>query len=86
MPSAVNDKLYFAVYQNDVKKLQHMIVFRKSKEDLNQEIRNNGFLPKGIFVQKEVEDIMAEEFFSTRFSDKVIQYVKDNIADWEKTV
>lgn len=72
------DKLFFAIYKKEGKKFHHMIVYRKNKKEL----RDSGYTPKGILSQKDIEKVRNNTFLDINVSDKVLDYLKDNLDDW----
>lgn len=77
------EKLLFAIYKDDSKSLQHRIVLRKSKKALEDELRDEGFIPKVTFSLKDEEKILADEYYNVSVSDAYITYFKDHKADWD---
>lgn len=79
------EKLYFAIYKDENKQFCHKIVYRKSKKLLSGEIRGEGFLPKAIFSEKEVVEVMAGEFYNTTVSEKELLYLENHLDEWEQS-
>ncbi len=86
MPPSIKEKLYFGIYVDEKKKFHHLIVFRKSKKVLTDELRDKGFVPKGVFSEKDIEKVKSETFMDTNVSDKTLQYLKENLSDLDRIV
>lgn len=77
------DKLFFGIYKDETKTLQHLIVHRPSKKALETELRDRGLVPKAIFGQKDVDKIMKNEFMNMAVRDADIEYFKNHIEEWK---
>lgn len=63
--------------------MRHTIRTGSSKKVLTQQLRDQGYLPKGIFSQKDIDKVLADEYVTMAISDKEIEYLKEHISDWE---
>ncbi len=79
-------KLFFAIFKDETKAISHMIVYRHSKKDLTAELKEKGYVVKYIFNQKDIDMIEKEEFYTDNVSDKDIDYVKNHLEEWEKSI
>ncbi len=79
-------KLFFAIYTEENKVYQHLILHRKSKKDVKEELREKGYTIKGIFSAKDVEKVQAGEFTDITISDKTIAYFEEHMGEWEKAL
>lgn len=52
MPATMKEKLYFGVCVDRNKKFHHLFIYKKSKNILTDELRDKGFVPKGVFYKK----------------------------------
>ncbi len=86
MTTSANEKLLFGVYIDERKEFHHLIVFRKNKKILIDELRDKGFVPKGIFSEKDIAKVKSCTFMDTNVSDKTLQYLEDNLSDYDKMV
>lgn len=76
-------KLFFAIYKDEEKNIQHMIVEQKSKKELSDALRDQHFIPRAIFTQKDIDKILAYEFLNINVTDKEIEYLKSHLDQWE---
>lgn len=77
-------KLYFVVYKNDEKELHHVIDYKTNKQDIKNELRDKGLVPKGIFSEKDVDKVLTNNFFDNTVPESVLNYVKEHIDYWQK--
>lgn len=61
-----------------------MIVYRKNKKQIKDELRKKGLTPKAVFTADDIKDVLAFEFLNSDVTDKEIQYLKSNLDDWNK--
>lgn len=78
------EKLFFAIYKDENKAFCHIIVYRRSKKVLREELKEKGYVVTGIFSEKDVEKVLAGEFFDTTISEKTVVYLEENLDEWEK--
>lgn len=78
-------KKFFAIYRNEEKSFIHEIIFGKSKKLVKENLRANGFTVKGIFSQKDINNILKYEFTDVNVSDNTLKYLRENLSYWDES-
>lgn len=75
-------KQFFVVYRDKDKNFIHEIIFAKNKKILMEDLRSKGFTIKGVFSQKNIDNILNDKFTDVNVSDETLAYLKTNISFW----
>lgn len=76
-------KQFFAIYRDKDKNFIHEIIFAKNKRIVMENIRSNGFTVKGVFSQKNIDNIFNDKFTDVNVSDETLAYLRTNISFWD---
>ncbi len=77
-------KQFFAIYRDGDKKFLHSIEHGKSKKLVKSDLRNRGFTIKGVFSQKDINNVLNYEFTDVNVSNTTIDYLRENLSFWDE--
>lgn len=80
---AERQKQFFVIYRGEDKKFLHCIKFGKSKKLVKADFRAEGFTIKGVFSQKDINNVLNYEFTDVNVSNSTIEYLRDNLDFWD---
>lgn len=84
VPATTPQKLFFAIYEDKTSEYKHLIVYRENKKMLIDEIFAKGHTARAVFSHQDIEDIRNNDCQNQYVSQAEIQYLKDNLTEWEK--
>lgn len=78
-----NQKQFFAIYRDKDKNFIHEIIFAKNKKLVIENLRSSGFTVKGVFSQKNIDNVLGDKFTDVNVSDETLAYLRDHISFWD---
>lgn len=79
-------KQFFAIYRDNSKQFLHSIESGTSKKLVKSQLRDDGYTVKGVFSQKDINNILNFEFTDVNVSNQTIDYLKENLDFWNDRV